>query len=176
MKYLVMGHSGSGKSSLAKLISDSYNIPLMYLDCVHFSSNWNSRSDEEAISMLNKFMNDNDSWVVDGNYFRFILEERLQKADKVVILLFNRFSCLVRAYKRYFKYKGKIRESIAPGCYETMDLEFIKWILFEGRTKKRMKVFNEIINNNKDKVVVIRNQKELDKFIEKECKIKEENK
>ena len=77
MKYLVMGHSGSGKSSLAKLISDSYNIPLMYLDCVHFSSNWNSRNDEEAISILKKFMDENESWVIDGNYFRFILDERV---------------------------------------------------------------------------------------------------
>ena len=174
MKYLVMGHSGSGKSSLAKLISDSYNIPLMYLDCVHFSSNWNSRNDEEAISILKKFMDENESWVIDGNYFRFILDERIKEADKIVVLLFNRFTCLLRAYKRYFNYKGKIRESIAPGCYETMDFEFIKWILFEGRTKKRMKVFKDIINNNKDKVVIIKNQKELDKFIEKECKIKEE--
>ena len=31
--------------------------------------------------------------------------------------------------------------------------------------KKRMKVFKDIINNNKDKVVIIKNQKELDKFI-----------
>ena len=165
MKYLVMGHSGSGKSSLSKLISDTYNIPLMYLDCVHFSHDWKSRSDEEAISIMNKFMNDNSSWIIDGNYFRFSLEERVKKADKIVILLFNRFSCLIRAYKRYFKYKGKIRESISPGCYETMDFEFIKWILFDGRVKKRMKVFKEIIENNKDKVTVIKNQKQLDEYI-----------
>lgn len=171
MKYLIMGHSGSGKSSLARKISDIYSLPLMYLDCVHFSHDWKSRNDEEAIGILEDFMKKNDSWVIDGNYFRFILDKRVKEADKIVILLFNRFTCLKRAYQRYFKYKNKVRESIAPGCYEAMDFEFIKWILFDGRTKKRMNTFKKIIEENKDKVIIIKNQKELDKYIKEELKV-----
>ena len=147
MRYLVMGHSGSGKSSLAKTISEIKNIPLLYLDCVHFLSDWKARSDEEAKEIIKDFMNKNDSWVIDGNYFRFNLEDRINKADAIIYLDFNRISCLIRAYKRYFKYKGKYRESISKGCYETMDLEFISWILKDGRTKERMNKFKEITNN-----------------------------
>ena len=61
---------------------------------------------------------------------------------------------------------GKIKVRCADGN--------IRMTRIPGKMKKRMKVFKEIIENNKDKVVVIRNQKELDKFIEKECKIKGE--
>lgn len=167
MKYLVMGHSGSGKSSLAKTISEIKHIPLLYLDCVHFLSDWKARSDDEARKMVEEFMKNNDSWVIDGNYFRFNLEERVEQADVIVYLNFNRINCLIRAYKRYFKYKGKGRESISQGCYETMDLEFISWILKDGRTKERMNKFKEIINRKDKKIYIIKNQKQLDDFINK---------
>lgn len=165
MKYLVMGHSGSGKSSLTKLISEIKHIPLLYLDCVHFESDWKARNDEEARKIVKDFMDKNESWVIDGNYFKFELEERVKQANVIVYLNFNRISCLIRAYKRYFKYKGKERESISKGCYETMDAEFISWILKEGRTKERINKFNEIVKTPNKIIVVIKNQKELNKFI-----------
>ena len=165
MKYLVMGHSGSGKSSLTKLISGIKHIPLLYLDCVHFESDWKARNDEEARKIVKDFMDKNESWVIDGNYFKFELEERVKQANVIVYLNFNRISCLIRAYKRYFKYKGKERESISKGCYETMDAEFISWILKEGRTKERINMFNEIVKTPNKIIVVIKNQKELNKFI-----------
>lgn len=165
MKYLVMGHSGSGKSTLTKLISEIKHIPLLYLDCVHFESDWKARDDEQAKKIVKKFLNSNDSWVIDGNYFKFELEERVKQADVIIYLNFNRIECLIRAYKRYFKYKGKERESISKGCYETMDNEFIGWILKDGRSKKRIEKFNEIIKTPNKQIVVIKNQKQLDKFI-----------
>lgn len=165
MKYLVMGHSGSGKSSLTKMISETYKIPLLYMDCVHFERDWKSRDDAEAIKIVEDFMKNNDSWVIDGNYFKLEFEERVKQADTIIYLNFNRFNCLKRAYKRYFEYKGKRRESISEGCYESMDFEFISWILFEGRTRKRLKRFNEIKQLKDKKVIELKNQKELDKFV-----------
>ena len=110
-------------------------------------------------------MNKNESWVMDGNYFKLELEERIKQADVIVYLNFNRINCLIRAYKRFFKYKGKYRESISKGCYETMDREFISWILKDGRTKERMSQFNEIIHSDGKEVFILRNQKELNTFI-----------
>lgn len=160
-----MGHSGSGKSTLAKLISEIKNLPLLYLDCVHFEKDWKSRNDEEAKKIINDFINSNQSWVIDGNYFKLEFEERIKQADTIVYLNFGRINCLFRAYKRYFKYKGRKRESISEGCYETMDKEFISWILYEGRTKERLKRFDEVIRLKDKKVYVLKNQKDLDGFI-----------
>lgn len=170
MKYVIMGHSGSGKSTLAKKISDFYNYPLLYLDCVHFLPNWKDRDKDEASNIIKDFMNNNESWVIDGNYFDLMFDERVKNADKIIILYFNRISCLLRAYKRYFKYKGKVRDSMTQGCEETMDFEFIKWILYEGRTKNRMSKFKDIEKTYKDKIIIIKNQKELNKYIEDNIK------
>lgn len=165
MKIVVTGHSGSGKSTLSKTISEIYHIPLLYLDCVHFEKDWQSRDDEEAKKIIKDFMSQNDSWVIDGNYFKLEFDERISQADTIIFLDFNRFNCLIRAYKRYYKYKGKKRESISEGCYETMDREFISWILYNGRMKDRLRKFNEIINMKDKKIHIIKNQKELDEFV-----------
>ena len=55
---------------------------------------------------------------------------------------------------------------MAVGCKEKLDSEFIKWILFSGRTKKRKEKFRQLISQYKDKVVVIKNQKQLDKYVD----------
>ena len=48
-----------------------------------------------------------------------------------------------------------------------MDLEFISWILKDGRTKERLDKFKEIINRKDKKIYIIKNQKQLDEFINK---------
>ena len=55
---------------------------------------------------------------------------------------------------------------MAEGCKEKLDPEFVKWILWKGRTKKAKARYNELISQYKDKVIVIKNQKQLSKFIQ----------
>ena len=164
MKYLVIGHAGAGKSTLAKAIAEKENIPLLYIDCVYWLPDWNRRPLEGQIAYMQEFLDNNDSWAMDGNYFKVLLDRRLKEADKIIYLNFNRFACLKRAYQRFFAYKNKSRESITDGCKETMDFAFIKWILFESRTKKRLAAFDKIVNEYKDKITIIHNQEELDKY------------
>jgi len=163
---MIIGKSGSGKSTLAKLISDRYNLPLLYLDKVQWLPGWKSRTNVEKEEILNNFLNNNNSWVIDGNYTKCIFERRLNEADQIIYLDFDRFSCLYRCFKRYLQNKNKTRESITEGCNEKIDLEFIIWILFKGRTKE-IKERNEWIQEEyKDKVIYIKNQRQLDKYIQ----------
>ena len=39
-KIMVIGFSGSGKSTISKMISNTLNIPVLYLDRVHWLENW----------------------------------------------------------------------------------------------------------------------------------------
>ena len=61
-------------------------------------------------------------------------EEKMQQADQIIFLNFSAWNCLLRAFKRYLKYRGKVRESMAAGCPEQFNWEFIRWILWDGRT------------------------------------------
>lgn len=164
MKIAIIGYSGSGKSTLAKQLSAYYKIPVLFLDKVKFLPNWVDCGLDESRLMVQDFMK-NDSWVIDGNYRDFLQRQRLEEATKIIFLDFPRYSCLYRAFKRYCKYKNKTREDMANGCVEKMDFEFVNWILREGRTKEIKSHYDEIKKEFADKIVILRNQKEIDLFV-----------
>ena len=164
MKIAIIGYSGSGKSTLAKKLSEIYNCPLLYLDTIQFEANWKIRDIDEGRLMVGEFLK-NDSWIIDGNYREFLQEKRLQDADKIIFMNFPRRICFPQAFKRYLNYKNKTRESMADGCNEKFDLEFIKWLLFEGRKKSIKNHYNEICKCYKDKITIFRNNKDVENFL-----------
>ena len=166
MKISIIGYSGSGKSTLARELANKYQADVFHFDAVQFLPNWEIRREEEKLRITKEFLDTHDSWVIDGNYSKLFYERRMAEADLIIILLFNRFSCLHRAHKRYIQYKNTTRPDMAEGCKEKLDLEFVKWILWKGRTKKAKARYNELISQYKDKVIVIKNQKQLNKFIQ----------
>lgn len=166
MKIAIIGYSGSGKSKLAKKLSKYYKAPVLFLDTVNFLPNWIERDRDEGRLIVCDFMK-NDSWVIDGNYSDFFQKERLEQADKIIFLNFPRRICIYRALKRYFKYKNTTREDMAKGCIEKIDLEFIWWILYEGRTKEIRNHYKQIEQDFKNKIVVLKKAKEVNLFLQK---------
>ena len=134
MKIAVMGYSGAGKSTLAKKLGRLYDCPVLYLDRIQFEPGWKERNREEAKRMAEEFLNDNQDtgWIIDGNYAKFCQERRLEEADLIVFMDYTRRICLWQAVKRYLEYRDKTRESMAEGCREKIDWEFVKWILRDG--------------------------------------------
>lgn len=165
MKIMIIGYSGSGKSTLASLFSKKYDLPLLYLDTTHFLPGWVERPKEERAKLVEDFLNANESWVIDGNYTKVFYERRLKEADEIIFMNFNRINCFFRAWKRYRTHRGKTRESITAGCEEKFDHEFRKWILRDSRTKAAKARYQKVITEYADKVTVIKNQRELSRFI-----------
>lgn len=165
MKIALIGHSGSGKSTLAKKLSEKYRVPVLYLDTVHWLPGWQEREREDEYAIVKAFLDENpEGWVIDGNYTKLLRERRLEEADKIIYMSFNRVSCLWRAAKRRKKYAGRSRDSMTEGCNERLHGEFIKWILFDSRTKERMEKFNSVLSEYPEKTVVIKSQRALVRF------------
>ena len=68
----------------------------------------------------------------------------MQEADQIIFLNFSPWTCLFRAFKRYLTYRGKVRESMAAGCPEHFNWEFIRWILWDGRTKNAKERYQRV--------------------------------
>ena len=166
MKIMIIGYSGSGKSTLAQVIGEHYNIPVLHLDRVNFKENWVERETSEALLIVNNFIELNQ-WVIDGNYRRFNQEKRLEDANLIIFMTFNRFSCLWRVFKRYLNYKNKSRDSAADGCIEKLDFEFVMWILKNGRTKSVIQHYKSVTRTYQDKVLIVRNQNDLNRLIQR---------
>ena len=165
MKIAIIGYSGSGKSTLARKLSEIYRADVLHFDTIHFLPDWRIRTQDEKMRLTKEFLDSHESWVIDGNYSKLFYERRLREADTIIMLLFNRFSCLYRVIRRYFKYKNTTRPDMCEGCNEKLDFEFIKWVLCDGRSKQAKERYRNVISQYKNKVVVIKNQKQLDAFL-----------
>lgn len=164
MKIAILGYSGAGKSTLAQKLGKLYHLPVLHLDCVEFEAGWVVRELESAKSMVADFMK-NEHWVIDGNYKRYYQKQRLDDADVIIYLNFSRFTCFIQAYKRYKQYKGKTRESIAVGCSEKFDTTFMKWILLDGRNKRRKEHYKRVQCEYSSKIKVFRNRKQVEMYL-----------
>lgn len=164
MKVAVIGYSGAGKSTLARILGDKYGIPVLHLDKVQFTSNWQEQDREAARSIVAAFM-ESPHWVIDGNYQGFYQERRLEEADQIIFLNFPRRVCLPQALGRYFKNRGKSRESMAEGCMEKFDWAFFRWLIWEGRTSKIRAHYRNIYDTYPTKTVVLENRGQVARFL-----------
>lgn len=162
MKIQIIGYSGSGKSTLAKMLGTFYNIPYLHLDNVQFYGDWEERTKEEQNEIVNQFLKDNEEWVIDGNY-SVVAPSRFEDSDVTIFLNYNRFFCFRMCKKRYKMYKNSSRESCP--CKEKFDFKFKKWILYEGRTKKRRQKHLSNLNKTKGEKFIFNNRKQLNLWL-----------
>lgn len=66
-RIVVIGSSGSGKTTVARRIADILDIPYLEMDSVRHANGWDSTPDPEFQLVLGEFTAQ-ERWVVDGNY------------------------------------------------------------------------------------------------------------
>ena len=164
MRILIIGYAGSGKSTLAKKLGEIYNVNVLHLDNAAFNEDFTQRNDKEMTHIVQEFLDNNDNWVIDGNYTR-ICPERFELANQIIYLNFNRVFCYFSGLKRYIQNKGKIRDSFP--CKERFGLEFQSWILFKGRTKDKRKRHLDNLNRVNGERIIFTNRRQVNKYVKK---------
>ena len=128
---------------------------------MQFRPNWEIRPQASKEIMTKTFLDLYRDWVIEGNYSKLSFERRMAEADVIIMLLFNKLSCLCRVTRRYLKYKDKTRPDMADGCKEKLDLQFVKWILKDGRTKESKERYQRVLTQYSHKTIVVKNQRQL---------------
>lgn len=164
MKIAVIGYSGSGKSTLAATLGKQLSIPVLHLDAINFEAGWVERNREEAKARVADFLH-HESWIIDGNYGELYFNERLTDADRIILFQFSRVRCLIRVLRRYQMYKGQTRPDLAENCPEKIDAEFLFWVLFKGRSRRRRNHFKQIAQQYADKAVVLKSPRAVKQFL-----------
>ena len=108
--------------------------------------------------------NSETGWVIDGNYTNLCYDRRLAESDRILILAFGRWACLRRVMERTRRYRGKTRPDMREGCTEKLDAEFVRWVLWDGRTKERRARFTAVTAAWPAKAEVLRSQRDLDRL------------
>lgn len=164
-KIMIFGFSGGGKSTLARKLGDMLGIEPTHMDKLHWLPGWvENTAENQNIALSGVLLR--DKWIIDGNYGGTLWKERLADADTVIFIDVNRFTCFYQAWKRSRIYKGKARPDMGEGCVEKFDFEFAKWILIDGRKKrkKRLELMEMLKNDGKD-TYILRSRKDIDNFM-----------
>ena len=115
---------------------------------------------------MKQFLSQHKDWVIDGNYSWCCYEER--NGAKPTTLSFSTSlvgTASIEPGNDTVVIRGRVHESMAAGCPERFDWEFIRWILWDGRTKNAKERYRNIRSTYPDKFISLKNQKELDAFL-----------
>lgn len=160
----IIGPSGAGKSTLAHKIGQKQSLPVLHLDKIaHIPhTKWVRCSMDDFKEKHDEFISQ-DKWIVEGNY-RTLIPFRLERADTVIYLRFNRFGCLYRFIRRALK-KDKNRYGKLEGAIDYISLNILIYILFKApkRNRKYLELFHHYPHI---KVIQIQSFKKMDELLD----------
>jgi len=99
-RVVVVGSSGSGKTTVARNLAGKLEAHYVELDALHHKPNWTEASPEELREAVHRELDGRERWVVDGNYYGKLGDYVLTRADTVVWLDLPLRTCLVRLWTR----------------------------------------------------------------------------
>ena len=172
-RIMILGFSGCGKSTLARRLGNILGIEPTHMDALHWLPGWKESTDKHKTDLLRPVL-ERGRWIIEGSYRRILWKERVEGADTVIFLDYNRFLCLYHVIKRRIEYSGRTRPDMGEGCPEKLDAEFIKWVLIDGR-RKRKKMLGELNTLRADtdkRIYIFRGMRETENFV-KEIERKE---
>jgi adenylate kinase family enzyme len=142
-RILVMGSSGSGKSTFSRRLSAITGIPMVSIDALFWKPGWVESDRAEFRERLAEVTRQ-PRWIMDGNYASADGEVRRDISDTVIWFDLPRSTCMIGILTRIARSYGKVRPEMAPGCPEKIDLEFFRYVWNYRRDQRpKLKAFFE---------------------------------
>jgi adenylate kinase family enzyme len=138
-RVLVMGCSGAGKSTFARALADKLALPLVSIDKLFWQPGWREPKPAKFAAAMTQEA-EKPAWVIDGNFLTdgaSLL--RRERADTVCFFDLPRSICMLGVIRRGVTGHGVVRSEMAPGCPETIDLAFWRYVwTFNAAQRPRM--------------------------------------
>lgn len=163
-KISIIGGSGTGKTTLANNLGKELNIPVYHIDGIHHLENWGIRNKEERDKIILEKVNESN-WIIDGTYHS-TLKERLENSDFIIYLDYSSIAQVKGVLGRYIRNRGKEKAEI-PGCKEKMSWKFFL-LVWNWRKNKRSAIIENINKIDKDKILIFKNRRQLNKWYKNE--------
>lgn len=156
-KILVLGCSGSGKSTFSEKLHSLVDLPLYHLDNIWWKEDKTHISRDEFDEKLDVLIN-KDSWIIDGDYSR-TYEVRIQACDTIFFLDYGEEVCKKGINERL----GRKRKDI-PWVEYDIDPVLMKQIE-EYETDNKPVLLSLFAKYPDKKVIVLRSREEADNWL-----------
>lgn len=156
-KILVLGCSGSGKSTFSIKLQKKTKLPLYHLDNIWWNADRTHISRDEFDASLADVMK-RDTWIIDGDYSR-TYENRIKACDTIFFLDYGEKVCMDGITGRV----GQERPDM-PWAESELDPELVELVQnYEHKNKpKLMELFSKYPDKN---VITFFNREEAEKWI-----------
>ena len=161
-RILIIGCGGSGKTTLARKLGEKLDLPVVHLDKIWWTGNWEHITQEEFDEALEREL-EQPRWIMDGNFSR-TMPQRLERCDTVIYLDFSTATCLFGVLKRILSNYGKTRPDMGGNCPERLDWEFLKWVCTYNK-QNRERNYGWINSADHAETYAFKNRRQLKKFL-----------
>lgn len=166
----IIGNAGGGKSTLCKIITNAYDLPVYAVDKFQWKPGWTPVPTEEVASEVRKVISQ-DKWLLDGWGPWETIEERFEKADTIIFVDHSVWIHLWWAAKRQVKaliLPSKVEKP--EGCDlvpMTWKMFQIIWMIHRNLRPKLLALVEQY--KGKKAVHHIRSPRELNQFVLEHC-------
>ena len=164
-RILVLGPSGTGKTTLCRMLGQKLGLQELHLDSVYWLKDWQNIDKETFDLKMKQFLIKHKEFVIDGNYtnnkhFKY----RLDLADTIIFLDYGTNQALKGIHQRAHDFKHQVRSDMAEGCVEGIDQVFLKYVANFNKFKAKYLKARIQKYDKKKKVLIFKSREELNKW------------
>ena len=158
-RIIVLGCSGSGKSTFAKKLHECTDLPLFHLDNIWWKPDMSHIAREEFDEKLEAILQ-GDKWIIDGDYSR-TYETRIKACDTVIFLDCSEEECMEGITRRV----GEKRSDI-PWVEDHLDPELVEMVR-SYRSENRPVLYALLEQYRDKKKIIFKTRHEADEWLDK---------
>ncbi|AIQ15019.1 hypothetical protein PDUR_26450 [Paenibacillus durus] len=164
MKIRIIGACGSGKTSIAKELSKRYGINYYETDNLVWERNADNRKNSIDVrdSMLNEILEE-ESWIIEGVHYKWG-QDSFKKADLIFLLRPNKYLRDFRVIRRFVRTRLGFEQWNYKQTVKNLYTMIFEWN--RSYDKKGIKDILELTDECSKKRVIIRDGKDIFKYIE----------
>lgn len=157
-KIIVVGRSGTGKSTFSRKLSEITKINVYHLDNIYWNKDKSHVSRDVFDEKLKEIFSKNE-WIIDGDYSR-TYEQRFQECDTIFFFDLPLSDSLQGVEERI----GKKRADI-PWIEEEFDEEFKEYIInWDEETAPKLRNLIAKYKNEKN-IIIFSSRKQSDDYL-----------